>query len=336
MYGLLVGVALPRDWFDAIVANAQGGFVYDFESGNLDDWLVQGQVDLVSNAIDSQTMDTLPTVAQGNFSVRIGDEMPWGVVGDRVSAIERELTIPSVDQPVLQFSYAVIANDPANHDQDDKPSFSLEIFDLTTNELLPVSDFQYSSQTSDAWLLGRAPNAADVGQTSFQWINGDRWVFIPWRHEQVDLSGRAGHRMRISFILSDCWPSAHAAYGYFDNIRIGSEAPPPPLPPLVGTPDTAGAPVDPGTLATFFTWVEQNKIWPLVACLTPLLFLFLAGMGGYGVVRVARPPNKTTASSYEEPIQSRQPTNTGARAGIKKDPPKDPDPPSTGSGGANF
>lgn len=318
-YLIMMGIALPQGWFEVVVAHAQGEVVYDFESSDVGDWITQGQVTVVAASIDPQTYNSLQTVAQGDFSVRIGDEVAWAYGGDQVSAIEREVIVPSTDAPVLQFSYAVVANDPPNHDLHDKPNFRLEVVDLTTGETLPVSDFKYSSQSNDAWYVGGMPGS-DFSQSSFHRVNRDRWVFIPWRHEKVDLSGRAGHRLRMSFILSDCNPSAHAAYGYFDNIRIGSEVVPPPLPPLVGTepPPLAGVPIDPGALATFLTWVEQNKIWPLVACLTPLLLLFFLGFGGYGVVQATRPKRSNT-TTYEEPMVGRRPTNPGAQATIREE-----------------
>ena len=291
-----VAVMLPGGWLAAVTAYAQSSVAYDFERGDLGDWLSQGEVAVVPSSLDLQTANAMQTVAQGNFSVRIGDEVAWAIAGDQVSLITHELVVPSTGSPVLQFSYAVVANDPANHDEVDKPNFRLEVVDLTANETLPVSDFKYSSQQSADWYLGSAPDDVGLPQSSFFAFSGDRWVFIPWKHETVDLAGRGGHRLRVSFILSDCNPNAHAAYGYFDNIRIGDEVAPPPLPPIVGTLTPAGAPVDPGPLAAALIWIEQNKIWPLVACLVPLLLLGLLGLGSYRIVAASRPSAATRSS----------------------------------------
>ncbi len=282
-------------------AYAQAAVSDNFESGGFGDWTTSGQVSIVGSAIDPQTANGMQTVAQGNYSVRVGDEVAWAVAGDQVSSIEREVVVPSGGKPVLQFSYAVVANDPPSHDLVDKPNFRLEITDLTTNETLPVGDFKYSSQTSGDWFLGSSPDGLDISQRSFFAFSGDRWVFIPWKHEKVDLGGRGGHQLRIRFVLSDCNPQGHAAYGYFDNIRIGDEVALPSLPALVNTPIPAGVPIDPGFLASFLRWIEQNKIWPLVACLTPLLLLGLLGLGGRKVVETYRPPLDSRATGRTSP-----------------------------------
>jgi hypothetical protein len=314
-----VAVMLPGGWLEAVAAHAQqDGTAYDFEAGDLGDWLTQGQVAIVTSAIDPQTANTMQTVAQGSYSVRIGDETPWGVAGNQVSLLEREIVVPASAAPVIQFSYAVVANDPANHPQPDKPFFRLEVVDLTANETLPVSDFKYSSQTSGDWYLGSAPGNLGLPQSSFYTFGGDRWVFIPWKHEKVDLAGRGGHRLRISFILSDCNPNAHAAYGYFDNIRVGDEVALPPLPAPLGPLTPAGVPIDPGPLAGLLIWIEQNKIWPLVACLMPLLFLGLLGLGGYRVFASTRPPPPTR--SDDDYPRARKVTNQGAPSTIQQRP----------------
>ncbi|NCC66430.1 MAG: hypothetical protein EOM15_17480, partial [Spirochaetia bacterium] len=99
-YLTLATILFASGWFKAVPLHAQNEIVYNFENGEVGDWLAQGQVDIVSSYIDPQTANAMQTVAQGNFSVRIGDEVPWGMTGDQVSSIDREIIIPTVDAPV--------------------------------------------------------------------------------------------------------------------------------------------------------------------------------------------------------------------------------------------
>lgn len=255
---------------------AQGDALsWDFENGDLQGWTTSGQVALIGPATDLQTDNALSTVAQGKYAVRVGDEVAWRWQGDQSSSLERTVQIPAVAKPVLQFSYAVVANDPPNHPEADKPYFRLEVQDLTSNEQLPVSEFKYSSQNSKDWYLGRAPDGQSFGQTSQSWVQGDRWVFIPWRHETIDLAGRVGHQLLIRFTVGDCNPTAHAAYGYFDTIHVGDPVAAPALPALLKPALPAGDPGAPGVLAAVPNAIEQYSLWPW-CLLLPLLLLLLA------------------------------------------------------------
>lgn len=274
---------------------------WDFEDNALGDWQSSGEVAVVGMAIDPLTANTMSTVAQGQYSVQVGDAVPWGTAGSQFSAIEREVTVASVANPVLQYSYAVVANDPPSHPEIEKPYFQLQIRDLTTGELLPVSDLKYTSQTNQEWFLGQSPDGQSVFQSSFGIVNGDRWVFIPWKQEKIDLQGRAGHQLLIRFELRDCDPSAHAAYGYLDSIHVGSEIILPPLPALVSQPVPAGAPADPGLFAPVLNPVEQWRIWPL--CL--LIPLLLAGILGFMLIR----GRVVGATLQPEPVGTRPPSS---------------------------
>lgn len=255
-------------------AQSSDALTWDFEAGTVGDWQTSGQVQVITDTIDLLTDSAMHSVAQGKYSVMVGDATPWGYGGDQFSSIEHTIQIPHIDKPVLQFSYAVVANDPPSHPDTDKPYFQVQVRDLTAGDVLPVSDFKYTSQTNQEWFLGQPPANTSLSQSSFYQIAGDRWVFIPWKHEKVDLAGRSGHQLLVNFTVRDCNPQAHAAYGYVDNIHVGQEETLPALPALVKQPVPAGPPPGAGLLAGTLNFTEQTHIWPW--CLLPLLLIPLA------------------------------------------------------------
>ena len=273
---LAVGLLLPVGTWQPMHVYAQSGNAlgWDFETGVVNDWQTRGQVQVITDSIDVLTDNSMHSVAQGQYSVMIGDPVAWGYGGDQFSSIERTIQIPQGAKPILQYSYAVVANDPPSHPDPDKPYFQLQVQDLTTGETLPVSDFKYTSQTNQEWFLGQPPVGTSLSQSSFSQIGGDRWVFIPWKHEKVDLAGRGGHQLLVNFTVRDCNPQAHAAYGYLDNVHVGDEVAQPALPALVKQPQPAGPPPGASLLAGALNVTEQNHIWPW--CLLPLLLIPLA------------------------------------------------------------
>jgi hypothetical protein len=306
----------------AAYAQADGTTAWDFETGDFGSWTPTGQVAIVTDSIDSLTDNAMHSVAQGQYSLKVGDEIAWAYAGDQLSSIEQILSVPQADgRPVLQFSYAVVANDPPSHDETDKPYFQLDVRDLTTGEDLPASDFKYTSQSSQEWFLGTAPDDRDPSQTFFGQLSGDRWVFIPWKHETVELADRIGHQLLIKFTMRDCNLSAHAAYGYLDNIRIGSEVALPALPVLENNPQPAGDPPAANLIQRGAGFAEQNGLWPW--CLLIPLLLFLAAIAALLYKFWPRPVTVAGPSTPEEgsrPTTVRNPggSDTGAGGVDKK------------------
>jgi hypothetical protein len=303
----------------AIAAQAQSGstLTWDFEDGAVGDWKSSGQVQVVIDQIDPLTDNAMHTVAQGQYTLMVGDSTAWAEAGSQFSSIERIIEVPQIPDPVLQFSYAVVANDPPDHTEIDKPYFALEVRDQVTQELLPVSDAKYTSQTSQDWFLGTPPANQSLSRSSFNQLSGDRWVFIPWKHQKLDLAKRQGHQILVKFTVRDCNPQAHAAYGYIDNIVVGADEPLPALPALIKQPLPAGVPQNPGLLAPAMNFVEQYALWPW--CL--LLPLLLLGLLAYRLLRRRvtvdggdhNPPPPSRPPPRER-RESRPPANTGQGA----------------------
>lgn len=298
LISLIVGAVMLQDLY-AVQAQSSAGLTWDFEGGDLKSWTTTGQVQAITDSIDPLTDQLMRTVAQGQHSAQIGDATPWGVQGDQSSSISQVITVPQADgKPVLQFSYAVVANDPPGHAEVDKPYFELVLQDMTTGERLSVSDFKYTSQTSQEWFLGQPPDAQGVSQRGFSQVSGDRWVFIPWRNETIDLSDRIGHQLLLQFVVRDCNPTAHAAYGYLDNIHIGQQRALAPLPSLASQPRPAGVPLAPNLVQTASTRVEQLGLWPW-CLLLPLLALL-------GALAFFLRPRRVTPDAGQFPIRDSQ------------------------------
>ena len=306
----------PSDRLNVRRAAAQAGdaLTWDFESGGLGDWIAGGQVQVVTDFIDPLTDNSMHAVAQGQYAVMVGDPIPLSKAGDQFSSLERTIQIPQDDSSVLLFSYAVVANDPPAHPEEQKPYFELQVRDLTTGKLLPVSDLKYTSQTNQEWFLGRPPTDQSFSQSGFSQFGGDRWVFIPWRNEKIDLAGRAGHQILVRFTVRDCLPRFHAAYGYLDNIYVGPDRSPAVLPSLIKQPLPAGVPPAPGLLSRVANFVEQFALWPW--CLLPLVLLPLGLLLYFASRRRVTPPPLDEVSVSPrprpaDPLAPKHPTNQG-------------------------
>jgi hypothetical protein len=179
--GLLASLQ-PQQAFmiQTVHAQDEARQIWNFEDGSLGGWSSAGQVQTIPDGIDPLTDDAVRSVAEGRYSVMIGDSIPWSVRGDQFSSIQRTATVPQADgKPLLQFSYTVVANDPPAQAETVKPYFQLKVRDPTTGDVLPVSNFKYNSQTSQEWFLGRPPADQSLSQHGFIQLRGDRWIFIP-------------------------------------------------------------------------------------------------------------------------------------------------------------
>lgn len=208
-----------------------------FETGNLDGWIKQGHiVAITQDKLDPYTLNSLHSVAEGKYAVQIGDAIPWGAQRNtQNSSILQQTIVPALSngqqKAVLQFSYAVVANDPPSHPEIEKPLFAIKITDLTTSESVYNTDYVYTSQTSNKWFLG-----VDAEGVTRSRIGADRWVFKPWENIEIDLTSRVGHLIEFEFLVRDCNYGAHAAYGYLDDVHVGT-------PKKVTMPRTEGNPV---------------------------------------------------------------------------------------------
>lgn len=298
----------------AIVAQQPNVLVNgDFETGDLTGWQVTGDVVVVGDSLDTYTVGSLHAVGEGNYAAKIGDEIAWAVAGPQMSSIAQEFVVPKssglLDKVVLQFAYAVVANDPPSHSEPDKPFFRVNVTDLTTQESLYDTDVVFTSQTSGEWYLGAGPNGLPLDPV-FALGSGDRWVFQAWTPVEIDLKGREDHQVRVDFTVRDCNPTAHAAYGYLDAIHVGRPQPVD-LPPLEGNPQLAPF-LKPNILGRLFGVGEGlGSLWWLLCCLLPLLLLLALLLGLWLWRRATR--SKYDGSGWTPP--PRGPSSSGSGSG---------------------
>lgn len=287
-----IGLLLFSALFLAGRSAAQQGSVLingDFETGDLTGWQATGDVVVEKDSLDTYTVGSLHSVGEGTYAARIGDEIAWAITGPQMSSVAQEFIVPKSDgllnKVVLQFAYAVVANDPPSHTESDKPFFRVNVVDLTTQESLYDTDVVFTSQTSGEWYLGVGPNGLPLDPV-FALGSGDRWVFQDWTSVEIDLKGREGHQLRVDFMVRDCNPTAHAAYGYLDAIHVGLPHQVD-LPPLEGNPQLAPF-LKPNILGRLFGVGEGlGSLWWLLCCLLPLLLLAL--LSGLLLWRATRP-----------------------------------------------
>jgi len=249
----------------AIISN--GGF----ETGNLDGWNTNGQAAVATAGTDPITDNSLEKVAEGKYSAVIGDEVPWMGAGPQQSSIDQTIQLPQSlpADTALQFAYAVVANDPPDHPETDKPRFRVLVEDLTSNKKLLDTEYLYTSQSSKEWYLGNGSSNPAWNQPYYM-LASDRWIFRPWKQETVPLKGLGGHQIKVHFEVRDCNYGAHAIYGYLDDVRVGSLENKT-MPVLHGNPVQAVF-IEPPFWAPILFWFER---WGLtwLCCLLPLLIL---------------------------------------------------------------
>lgn len=270
----------------------------DFELGTLDGWSYDGQVAVITAGTDSVTDDHLQRVAEGQYSAMIGDQVPWmGSSEDQESSMEQAIQLPQSvsSDSVLEFAYAVVANDPPDHPDTDKPRFRVLVSDLTSNKILLDTDYSYTSQTSKDWYLG-AGSTNQIWNQPYYKLAGDRWVFRPWKLVKISLVGLSGHELNIHFEVRDCNYGAHAIYGFLDGVHVGS-------PSNIKLPDLQGDPqqavyIEPPFWAPFLFWLERwGLIW--LCCLIPLLLVFLLLLLFFKRKRRTRQPVMTIHRSFK-------------------------------------
>src|SRR5215203_122818 len=143
-------------------------------------------------------------------SIRLGNNTP----GTEAEAVSYEFTIPANrDVYSLVYHYAVVFQDP-NHQQYEQPRMEIEILNVTDNTVISCSSFTsipYGSVLPGFFL---SPNPG-----------GDTPVWCKdWSAVSINLNGKAGKTIRLSFKTADCTFRRHFGYAYVDvNSECSSE-----------------------------------------------------------------------------------------------------------------
>jgi len=193
----------------------------NFETGDFTGWTTSGTYAIVTPGADPVV--PIQQVYEGQYAARIGDTHSV-CPGDPLwqSTILQIVTIPPPPESTLSFWYAVGA-------QGDHAIADASGFVLTVSAGSTIIHQDVNTAYTD-------PNDAP----GWTWLPSDD-AYYPWTLVTVDLSAYAGQQLTINFTVHDCTQSAHAAWGYLDDIRV-SQNPTAPAPanPVAGV----VAPVD--------------------------------------------------------------------------------------------
>ena len=125
--------------------------------------------------------------------------------GAEAEGVSYTFTIPpGQDQFSLIYHYAVVFQDPG-HLPNQQPRMEIEIMNLTDNNLLGCSSFDFiASSALPGFFLSQNP-----GGTTPVWCKD-------WSANSINLDGNAGKTIRLFFKTADCTFSAHFGYAYLD------------------------------------------------------------------------------------------------------------------------
>lgn len=283
----------------------------DFETGDLTGWQPAGDLSVVTSGLDELSNSSLQIVANGNYSARIGDEIPWNGGLTQQSSIEQTVTVPSSvgNGDYLQFAYAIVANDPPDHPEADKPRFRVVVLDKTDGKTIYDSEYKYTSQSSSDWYLG-GNDLSQVGSLPYHFAMSDRWVYRPWKQVSIPLEKLAGHQVTIQFEVRDCNYGAHPIYGYLDSVGIGPQT-------QMQLPDLQGNPVKAVYIqapfwAPILLLIEKiNALW-LCILLPLLMLLFLLWL------LFRRKQKPVYSPTYIAPVEEVPSTTSGPKGGIRR------------------
>ncbi|WP_435625315.1 PKD domain-containing protein [Flagellimonas sp.] len=199
----------------------------DFEYGNFDFWTLDTglrpnpinvnwnprpapdlstQIQIMNPSrppLDENGVDCMPTMVNvpsvfpmGAFSSKIGD-----IQGGRKAArISRTFTV-TADQSYLQYSYAVVMQDPG-HRQNEQPKFVVNIRD-NNGDVVTCGRFEAFA----------GPNALSKG---FVNCNNSSLQILPWTSGGADLTPLIGQQITIEFMTLDCMLGGHGGYAYVE------------------------------------------------------------------------------------------------------------------------
>ncbi len=136
--------------------------------------------------------------------------------GANAEAVEFSLTTPPTGDFSLTYQYAVVFEDPLDHDYDEKPRFKVEIIDASTNQPVNCGKIEYVAQPS---IPGFVLSSVSGGQNSNVW-------YKPWTKVFVNLTSYPNKTLKLKFTTTDCTLGGHWGYAYLDieGCQLGATA----------------------------------------------------------------------------------------------------------------
>ncbi len=147
----------------------------------------------------------LPQVAPGgNYSVLLENQLNGG----HASKLEYSFVVDA-SKPIYGARFAVVLEEPnGGHDKEEKPYFQITYRDITTNENLNCGWYRVIADNTDP----------EFGSSKFEPVSpGSSIKFMQWDTSLVDFSGKIGHEIKVTFVVSDCALGGHLGYAYIDG-----------------------------------------------------------------------------------------------------------------------
>jgi gliding motility-associated-like protein len=146
------------------------------------------------------------------YSIRLGNNTGGG----RAEGISYEFTIPAnANEYSLIYHYAVVFQDP-RHQTFQQPRLQIEITNLTDNEKIDCSSF-------DFYPFGTLLPGFKISPLKQGNDTTDVW-YKDWTAVSINLNNKAGKTIRLFFKTADCTFTRHFGYAYIDvNSECSSE-----------------------------------------------------------------------------------------------------------------
>lgn len=215
----------------AFVSTAQCPPNIDFERGDFSNWTAytgsvsaaggvnninlssngigfNGQHEIFSRAINAGDMDMyggFPVVCPNGsgYSVKLGNTMG----GAQAEGLSYEFTIPAnMNNYSITYHYAVVFEGP-NHRIEEQPRLEIEVMNVSDNDLIECSSFEFIPFGSGLPGFFEAPIRAN--ENTPIWVKG-------WTAVTINLNNKAGKTIRLFFKTADCTFVRHFGYAYID------------------------------------------------------------------------------------------------------------------------
>jgi gliding motility-associated-like protein len=134
------------------------------------------------------------------YSIRLGNDDVA-----EVSGISYTIDIPADKNDYsIVYNYALVLQNP-NHTGHNQPRFTAKVFDVSTNQYIECSSFDFAASTGLPGFL-----------TAKDTVRGAGIVYKPWSPVTIKLTGYAGRQVRLEFVVTDCREGGHFGYAYLD------------------------------------------------------------------------------------------------------------------------
>ena len=167
-----------------------------------------GQHEMFSRSVNAGDMDIyggFPVVCPNGsgYSVKLGNTMG----GAQAEGLSYEFTIPAnMNNYSITYHYAVVFEGP-NHRIEEQPRLEIDVLNVSDNDLIECSSFEFIPFGSGLPGFFEAPIRAN--ENTPIWVKG-------WTAVTINLNNKAGKTIRLFFKTADCTFVRHFGYAYID------------------------------------------------------------------------------------------------------------------------